>query len=405
MGGQAFNAQYPEAKFPRMSHAIYAAMKDRLRLIVETLYEKVVVPHEAPEKVDHGDVDFLVRGPRPGLTHEDVKEGLGARYSVPAHPTSHYAVPTDIFGDGQSECFIQVDVHVCKDEEDLYRVHFLHSYGDLGIILGHLAASVGLSFGQSGLKLANPVPINPPNMPFYLSSSIPHILEFFEISLRRWEQGFSTTAEAFDWVSSSSYFIPTRLARPDVLQGSQKRAKASRTMFQDFLDYTATRALSMQRQAIESRDVAIERALRHFDKWDLYQTILHTCEAKQRIKQIFTGKLVMEWTGVQGTPVRWIMEEVQRKLEAQPLPLAQEIDASTPLCHSVKGSELVDPSFLTLAPWQILMKDLTVEQVKDLVVEVKEGLQRDGKLQFDWQEAKKRKAERKALLESQPQPL
>lgn len=155
MGGQAFNLQYPEAKFPRMSPAIYAKMKDHLLPIIESLYEDVAVPHEAPEKVDHGDVDFLVHRPRRELTHEDVKGTLGARYSITATPTSHFAIPCDLFDGSDLQCFVQVDVHVCKDEEELRRVHILHSYGDLGIILGWLASSVGLSLGINGLKASS----------------------------------------------------------------------------------------------------------------------------------------------------------------------------------------------------------------------------------------------------------
>ena len=152
MGGKAFNSRYPDAKFPRMSPTIYATMKDRLLPILETLYENVVVPHEAPEKVDHGDVDFLVQGPRLDLTPEDVQSAIGAPYGIPAMPTSNFAIPCDLFDGGEPGCFIQVDVHVCKDEEELRRVHVLHSYGDLGIILGWLASSVGLSLGTSGFK-------------------------------------------------------------------------------------------------------------------------------------------------------------------------------------------------------------------------------------------------------------
>lgn len=48
----------------------------------------------------------------------------------------------------------KVDVHVCEDKTELDRVVFFNSYGDLGMILGLLAANVGLKLGSKGLKVS-----------------------------------------------------------------------------------------------------------------------------------------------------------------------------------------------------------------------------------------------------------
>ena len=62
--------------------------------------------------------------------------------------TSNYAVAS-----GEPGKFTQVDVRVCKDKDELDRVMFFHSYGDMGMILGIIARANGLRLGVNGLKV------------------------------------------------------------------------------------------------------------------------------------------------------------------------------------------------------------------------------------------------------------
>ncbi len=53
-----------------------------------------------------------------------------------------------------NEVYVQVDVNIRKDAQDWENVMIFHSYGDLGMIMGRLAASVGLQWGELGLKVS-----------------------------------------------------------------------------------------------------------------------------------------------------------------------------------------------------------------------------------------------------------
>ena len=166
MGGNALTHLLPTAGFPRLPHHTYATIKANLHDRLKPLYERVATPREAPEKLDHGDVDFIVVRPRkPDITHEDVRSALGARASVQGR-TSNFAVPlseytAEVLGDtqqqrgerGEYEEYVQVDVHMCDEVPQFERVVFFHGYGDLGMILGCLARSVGLRLGEHGLKV------------------------------------------------------------------------------------------------------------------------------------------------------------------------------------------------------------------------------------------------------------
>ena len=101
MGGSAFSASdvLQTAAFPRIPPAVYRNLKAHLYPKLSELYTWVGVPIEAPEKLDYGDVDFVVAIPKnqksQSLSHQVVKEILGAEFVIPmeGNRTSNYAIP------------------------------------------------------------------------------------------------------------------------------------------------------------------------------------------------------------------------------------------------------------------------------------------------------------------------
>lgn len=171
MGGKAFISHIPNATFPRLSPLIYASLKSTLLPRLTPLFQYVGVPHEAPEKEDHGDVDFIVACPlTTAIGHEEIKHALGASACKPSpqpdrRGTHHFALrlsdvvttlPTDAIpvSEETSDVYVQVDVNIRTDAHDWENVMIFHSYGDLGMIMGRLAASIGLHLGELGLKVS-----------------------------------------------------------------------------------------------------------------------------------------------------------------------------------------------------------------------------------------------------------
>jgi hypothetical protein len=136
MGGKAFHQQLSPDVFPRIPTAVYEKIKGRVLPRLQSLYRRVGVPPEAPEKADHGDLDFLVVGPAAGVDINDVKGALGATLSIccEGNRTSNFAIPVDAseWEGVQADAYCQVDVHVCEDDDEWERIFFCHSYGDLG---------------------------------------------------------------------------------------------------------------------------------------------------------------------------------------------------------------------------------------------------------------------------------
>jgi hypothetical protein len=160
MGGNAFHQILPATSFPRIPPTVYSSLKARLIPLFQSIYVHIAVPFEAPEKLDYGDLDFVVAGPKCSELgdHEEVKRALGAKFCIllEGNRTSNFAVPIGQedweIGDDK---FYQVDVHVCADEEEWGRVVFFHGYGDLGMIMGLIATNNGFALGTKGLKVRN----------------------------------------------------------------------------------------------------------------------------------------------------------------------------------------------------------------------------------------------------------
>lgn len=385
MGGNAFNQSQPEAQFPRMQTKYYNRVRSRVDAILRQLYRRVGTPHAAPEKLDHGDIDFVVVGPNDGLSHKDVKTSLGAVFDQYFPGTSNFAIPWDDTESSAEEvAFIQVDVHVCADDEDWERVMFFHSYGDLGMIMGLLARSIGLSVGINGLRLAKAVPTSPASL-FLLSSSFPSILEFLGLSMERWSEGFATQRDAFDWLTTSPYFRASWMAYTDSSRTRQRKAKEARGMYQNFLEYaTHLSQAETTAQPPPAQEEAIEAALRFFGKWELYQSILHTARVNEHLKEVFNGKIVGEWTGLDGIVLKFLMDGVRDRLGAMCTSdsPAQDIPAV------IDGAAA--PS---MKPWELVLKDMPADDVRQFVLKVKQEMEEDGSFERSLAE---RRAEKRA---------
>jgi hypothetical protein len=351
MGGKAFLSHLPNATFPRLSPATYTALKSSLLPRLIPLFQYVGIPHEAPEKQDHGDIDFVVACPHTAaIGHNGIKTALGASACIPsAQPggggTHNFALrladvitpqPDDATPapDGTSEVYVQVDVNIRKDAQDWENVMIFHAYGDLGMIMGRLAASVGLHLGELGLKVSKDwlhayfletnvsqmtsqalVPTYSPA--FALSSSIPDILPFFGLSLERWRVGFATQHEAFEWIASSRFYVPGQISD----RSSRTKSRAARGMYQAFFQWSTAAENDDQpqeEQEAEDKEALIEtvkrEALAFFGKQEEHDALVEANERKLRLKANWNGNKVGEWTGWHGRLVGKVMKLLRQTI-------------------------------------------------------------------------------------------
>ena len=103
---------------------------------------------------------------------------------------------------------------------------------------------------------------------------------------------------------------------------------------------------------------------------------------QNRAKEILNGTNVQLWTGLQGMPVRFVMDEVKERL------------SSMPAVGSAPAMAMDE-----VQVWQRVWLEMSDDEVRALVVNVKEELQEKGELEFDWRAAKAAKLERKRQKE------
>lgn len=167
MGGLTFTKDAPgkpAIHCPRLPPHIYFPLKAILGYALQQHFILVSTPYEAPEKPDHGDIDFLVHNPTtviPGHIFNanhvaKLTQSLGAVRSVSASSGSRsFAVPVYAPHDCdgvrcERVAFAQIDVTSCSTPEKLHWQMLTHSYGDLFQILGVQLRPVGLTFLQDG---------------------------------------------------------------------------------------------------------------------------------------------------------------------------------------------------------------------------------------------------------------
>lgn len=237
-------------------------------------------------------------------------------------------------------------------------------------------------------QFAKPLPTSPPII-FHLSQSFPSILDFFNLSMDRWTQGFTSEQDIFAWIASSRFFDPRRMVRSEESNTYKTKARNDRKMYQHFLDFARTCAEPPQRYV---SDHVLNEAVDTFGKRPLHTVIVRIAEIKRYVTANFSGALVQGWTGLQGMPIRITMNEVRSRLGGEGLPT---VVSGIPL--DSLPSDDIDPVHLTLRAWESTMAGLSADEIKDMVVAAKGELAAEGKLTVDWKAEKQRKAELKKL--------
>ncbi|CZR61771.1 uncharacterized protein PAC_11668 [Phialocephala subalpina] len=234
MGGKAFS-QYDT---PRMPQAVYRMVCDALISHLRLYYTEVKSPIEAPEKLDHGDVDLLVHGPLQSgfdpaktpksevarnIAHEiAAQEWLVGNTGQPinfaikwpshagarVHPGPNAVVTQDLVAEEGETRHIQLDVHICHSYEDFRWEYFHSAHGDLWNILGTTIRKFGLTVNNKGMYLRIPdiEQSDRKKSMIFLTADPVRILDFLGVDKIKWFQPFDTKKEMFEYATGCRMF-------------------------------------------------------------------------------------------------------------------------------------------------------------------------------------------------------
>jgi hypothetical protein len=133
-----------------------------------------------------------------------------------------------------------------------------------------------------------------------------------------WKKGFTTQEAAFKWAANSRFFCARRLE--DAQNRSKRKERAKREMYNRF------KAWAQEQQCDEPEpswtpETVVAEALVYFNKKAEYDALMREYarvasihEARRRVKSVFNGTLVGEWTGLSNLNVKKVMDRVRERM-------------------------------------------------------------------------------------------
>jgi len=247
MGGQAFADMATDSgksvHIPRMPSALYNNISAEYQQKLETLFERVVIPREAPAKADHGDVDFLVQGILPNTSGKDIwtaiEDMLGAELHFSRGNSHSYAVPHPTI----PEAYVQIDVELSPGDgtpnsADYFEwTRFMKGDSDLLQIMGISHRPLGLTCNDQGLhvRVEEIEPYNKKKALLFLTRKPNEAMEFYGLDVNRYWSGFTDETDLFDWVSSGRFFSQS-VFESRVEKSNDRSRHAKRPMYRRFIE-------------------------------------------------------------------------------------------------------------------------------------------------------------------------
>jgi len=265
MGGNAF----AEDNFntPRMPAEVYYPVRDKLHQVLESHFDLVATPIEAPGKTDFGDIDILVEGRKydvdsDEVTMEDVyilahiigakatKKQAGSstinlavlwtddldtifpessgphprRWMMPAATMNvgQQESVVDLVGDGLTKIqisptagdretkYIQIDVCICPSPHSWSWHLFFHNHGDFWNILGSVIRRFGLTCTNHGLyiRIAELESYNKNLSRLKMTADPGEVLKYLGLDGKRWDRRFASLDEMMDYAATCRFHDP-----------------------------------------------------------------------------------------------------------------------------------------------------------------------------------------------------
>ncbi|KAJ4377451.1 hypothetical protein N0V83_000276 [Neocucurbitaria cava] len=336
MGGLAFanvvtgNGKPPQV--PRMSPELYRALSAEYQTRLEKLFEHVVIPREAPSKVDHGDIDFLVEGIRPDASESDIgttiKDVIGAELHLPRGGSHSYAIPHPQLPDA----YVQVDVELSPgdgtpDGPELFEwTRFMKGDSDLLQIVGVSHRPLGLTCNDRGLhvRVEQIEPYNKKKALLFLTRDPNEAMEFYGLDMDKYWVGFTDEEDLFDWASSGRFFSDD-IFEGRVEKSNDRSRQVKRPMYRRFVeDYMATKPDQGNTNAW-TREEVLQEALTFFNKHTDYSAMMEEHRNKEAEEELW--KDIRATIPVEGSSLalalkglrRWVVfQEGEPRITSEP---------------------------------------------------------------------------------------
>jgi hypothetical protein len=318
---------------PRMSRQLYYRMIEEFMPKLDVFFERVVVPRDAPNKPDHGDIDFLVGGIRVPLRGDDlwkrIEGALAADHRAARGGSQSYAIPHPNISDAH----IQVDVELAPGDgtlggDDLFAwTKLMKGDADLMQIIGITHRPLGLVCNDRGLhvRIEEIEPYDKKKALIFLTRDVRQAIEFYDFDVPKYEDGFQSENEIFDWVAGGRFFSPWVFKQTDEKADDRSRRR-KRPMYRRFVDeYMPGRPETSDK--IWTRQEVLDAALKKFDVQEEYDEKMTTHKNEQAEESLW--KEIKDLIPLSDIPRKTVIKALHRFVmfdqQHQPVFLLQPI--------------------------------------------------------------------------------
>lgn len=259
MGGHALKKLGITTK--RIPPFQYRELEAEAKAIITQYFDHVDTPRQLDTKADFGDVDFVVCSPKRGVSFEDLRTFLSRDFQTKGFVTNGNVTSFE-FKD------FQCDLIIFPSRAQQQAAVAFFSWADLGMMLGVIARTLGLSFGMTGLDLRIVLPeklVKSSSVTkLQLTGSLEEAFAFLGYDVNKWKQGFRDEQDIIQYVLHGEHVGADVLK---ILNRNVGKRSTNRPMFKSFLEHAALRQASLEDLPEEEEDKRIlhrERALEHF---------------------------------------------------------------------------------------------------------------------------------------------
>jgi hypothetical protein len=222
MGGNALKI----AKTRRYSQKEFFEAYTEIRKILCENSIANELPRFFANKETFGDIDILI------LNNGINFDGLVSFIKEKFNPTEIYRNnPVVSFNYGE----LQTDFILVSPENWRTSITYF-SFNDLGNLIGRISYKMGFRYGDYGLKLVYRHEDGGKKFEKIISKDASKIFEFLGFGYNKYNDGFQTVEEIFDYVVNSKYFNPKLFEYSELNHQNRTRNK-KRVNYANFLEY------------------------------------------------------------------------------------------------------------------------------------------------------------------------
>lgn len=318
MGGTALDVQTN-----RLSDAEFNVAKARVAEHVRSTFPDAVFHFVQPyrAKASHGDMDVLFR--QDTVDRAELRESFGAEEIF----NNGRVTSLDYDAEGDTPTF-QLDLVFMRPEWwDMAKA--FHDWNALGNLMGKVARFRRFKYGFQGLRLPffRDLKKSQKLGEFVVSRDPEAVFEFLGYDWERFQQGFDTLEDVFEFAMSSEW-AAKNVFQKDQLTARQRQRDRKRSNYLEFEKWLErqfnphepgkTTARVDEFVPRPSHRQALDDAAEAFPEANLKEKVKEAeleLERRDAAREVFSGRHVMEELGVEGRDLGQLLGEMKQDFE------------------------------------------------------------------------------------------